>query len=204
MDSRLVALGGCLLTLVAATGCTPEGGSEPGEGPLASARQGQIMLAPEAEWRLYDFTFANEEPFVRILVIGPDEVRPYAANTEYWFVNQDGLQYLGEEDLEASYDEGDGTPPSLSGDQAFTQPVYLTWSSFSTDPVTTGELYDWGDAHLRVKYESGAITRLTWYQVISSHDSPANLTPDGTFTPGTGSVSVPYGYDGYYIDATID
>jgi hypothetical protein len=103
-----------------------------------------------------------------------------------------------------SLTSGNGSPPSLTGDQELTQSVYLNWQSFTTDPVSVGELYgNASDSHyLRVKVESGEVTRVVWYQTIAGQN-PANITPEGTFEAIGGSVSVPSGKYGYYVDATI-
>jgi hypothetical protein len=182
-------------------GCQPA--DAPGDGDVAEVRQAQVPVNPDHDWRHYYFQFGNDLPFADLLVIGDHEVGDFKADTEYWFVETSSLQYLGEEDLVASYTDGDGTPPSLSGDQEFTQPVYLTWQSFSTDPVSTGELYSNSKHHLRIKADGGAVVRLTWYQVLP-HQSPENAAPEGTFSAVGGSVAVPSGRYGYYIDATIE
>lgn len=180
-------------------GCQPAGA--PGEGDAAEARQAQIPVDPDYGWRHYVFEL-DERIFADLLVLGDTSVEGFAADTEYWYIHADSLEFVGEDDMEVSYQDGDGTPPSLRGDQEFTQPVYLTWQSFDKDPVNTGELYSNGGHHLRVRVQSGEVTRLTWYQVLT-HQSPQNAAPNGTFSVG-GEVDVPTGQYGYYIDATIE
>lgn len=181
-------------------GCQPA--DTPGEGDAAEARQAQVPTDPDHDWRHYSFDF-QERPFAHLLVIGDTNVEGFTADTEYWYVDSSGLEYLGEDDLEVSYQDGNGTPPSLSGDQEFTQPVYLTWQSFEEDPVSTGDLYSNGGHHLRIRVQSGEVTRLTWYQTLT-HQSPQNAAPNGTFSAVGGEVKVPDGQYGYYIDAAIE
>lgn len=174
------------------------------EGDVAEARQAQIPINPDKDFIHYQFEIDNS-PLFDILIIGSDDIGSFSRNTEYWYVHSSGLGDLGEEDIEVTSTSGDGEPPSLSGDQEFTQPVYLTWQSFSTDPVSVGELYGnvSDDHYLRVKVESGEVTRVVWYQIISNQ-SPANVAPSGTYTAVGGSVSVPNGEYGYHVDATIE
>lgn len=170
---------------------------------VGSARLGQIYEGPK-DFRQYDFAFVNDAPLASVLVIGPSAIGGFSANTEYWYVETSSLQYLGAQDLEITYSDDEGTPPSLSGDQEFTQAVNLTWNSFSSDPVSAGELYENGDVYLRIKTDSGEISRLTWYQTVDDNAAPANVTPELTFSAVSGSVGIPSGDDGYYIDATIE
>lgn len=47
--------------------------------------------------------------------------------------------------------------------------------------------------HLRIGTGGGEITRLTWYQTIGQGQNPANITPNGAFTVGSGTVTIPVG-----------
>jgi hypothetical protein len=140
-----------------------------------------------------------------LLVIGNADIGGFGKGTEYWYVHTSALGDLGEEDIEVSRTSGDEDPPSLSGDQEFTQAVDQTWVNFTTDPVGVGELYSnaGGDHYLRVKVDSGEVIRIVWYQTITTQ-SPENVAPDGTFSAVGGSVSVPGGHYGYHVDATIE
>lgn len=191
-----------VLSLLAA-GCNPVEGPALDE-ELAEAQPAQVDPDIGKDYKNYHFDIGNN-PLLDLLVMSDETIEGFAADTEYWYVDSSALAALGEEDIEVSSTSGDGMPPSLSGDQEFTQPVFPTWQPFSTDPVSVGELYSnaAGDIHIRIKVESGEITRIVWYQTISSQ-SPTNVRPDGAFTPVGGSVTVPSGEYGYYIDATIE
>lgn len=192
----------CAFLSLFAAGCAPAEGS-PGEGePLDSARLAQIDPGWHGGWRHFTVTFEDDTLFAGILVTG-ESVSGYDSYTEYWYVNASSLGELGTQDLIFRYDDGENAPPSLSGEQEFTQPANVTWAYFSSDPVSGGNLYSNGTIHLRIIDDSSEITRITWYQTIVG-ESPANVTPDGTFTAGTGSVSVPSGQNGYHVDASVD
>lgn len=197
------AVGLCAASLLV-MGCQPAEIADVEDGEVAEARQAQCPVEPDKAFTHYYFEI-NNNPFVDLLVIGDQAIGGFQADTEYWYVHTDALADLGEKDIVVTATSGDESPPSLSGDQEFTQPVYLTWQSFSTDPVGVGELYSnaGGTHHLRVKVESGEITRLVWYQILGNQ-SPANVAPNGTYEAAGGSVSVPSGYYGYHVDATIE
>jgi hypothetical protein len=186
------------------TGCNPIDDPASSKEDVGSMRLPQIIEGKYGFVR-YHLAFPENLTFADVIVVGRDAIGGYSANTEYWYVETSSLQYLGDEDLTVTHDEDqEGTPPSLSGDQEFTQPVHLTWNSFSSDPVSVGNLYGGANCQLRIKAEAGEVTRLTWYQTIDEETAPENVGPDGTFTAVSGSVSVPSGKDGYYIDATIE
>jgi len=197
------AVGLCAASLLV-VGCQPAEIADVEDGDVAEARQAQCPTDPDKAFTHYYFEI-DDNPFVDLLVIGDQAIGGFQADTEYWYVHTDALADLGNKDIVVTSTSGDENPPSLSGDQEFTQPVYLTWQSFSTDPVGVGELYsNAADTHhLRIKVESGEITRLVWYQILGNQ-SPANVAPDGTYEAVGGSVSVPSGYYGYHVDATIE
>lgn len=182
---------------IAAIGC-----DAPEEADIDAAEQPQIGIG-YLDWRRIEINFANDDPFAVILVIGDQSIGAYDKETEYWYVDTSYLSNLGSEDLVVSYSDGNGTPASESGDQEFTQANFQTWNSFSSDPVSGGYLYDSGNRHLRVKVDSNRITQVTWYQTLSS-GSPANFMLDSDPSAGSGSVTVPSGQTGYYVDATIN
>lgn len=203
MDRCFLATVGTLLSCLAVSACHPVEGGAPSE-ETSEAQLAQVPINPDHDWRLYGLTFANDAPFADILVIGDDDVGGYAKTTEYWFVHTSNLQYLGTEAIDADHTDGDGTPPSLSADQEFTQPVYLTWQSFTSDPQEdVGDLYSNGRHHLRVTVDSGEVSAVTWYQIIRSQNAQ-NVAPDGRFLVGGDEVTVPTNYLGYYIHADID
>ncbi|WP_437317493.1 hypothetical protein [Sorangium sp. So ce385] len=196
-------LGTAALLSLAASGCIMAEGAEQGESEaLDSASAAQIDTGYKA-WRLYTATFSNGQPLFQVLAIGGTSVGNYQANTEYFSVTTANLQYLGQSNVTFSHTDGYGTPPSQSGSQQFHMPLGSSWTSFSTDPVSGGYRYDSGSVHLRIGTGNGKITRLSWYQTIPTGQNPANVTPSGTFTTGSGAVTVPSGSAGYYADSTI-
>lgn len=204
MDQRAWWAAGLGLASLLAIGCQPADVEDLEDGDVAEARQAQCPVNPDKAWTRYRLDIDNG-PLFDILVIGATDVGSFQRNTEYWYVHSSGLADLGTEDITVTTSSGDVDPPSLSGDQEFTQPVYLTWQSFSTDPVSSGQLYRNGaaDHYLRVKVDSGEVARVVWYQIIDNQ-SPANVAPSGTYTASSGSVSVPSGDYGYHVDATIE
>lgn len=204
MDQRAWWAAGLGLASLLAIGCQPADVPGGEDGDVAEARQAQCPVDPDKAWTRYRLEIDNS-PLIDILVIGASDVGSFDHDTEYWYVHSAGLPDLGTEDIVVTTASGDVDPPSLSGDQEFTQPVYLTWQSFSSDPVNVGELYGnaTDDHYLRLKVESGEITRVVWYQIIDN-DKPENVGPSGTYTAVGGSVSVPSGDYGYHVDATIE
>lgn len=203
-QSKWVRMGTAALVWLAASGCVvAEGVEQPASEELDSAGAPQIDTGYKVAWRLYTATFSNGAPLLSVLAIGASNVGNYQANTEYFSVDTANLSYLGNKSLIFSYSNGSGTPPAPSGPQQFQLPVLSSWTSFSSDPVSGGYRYDNGDLHLRIGTDGSEITRLTWYQTIPSGQNPANVTPNGTFTVGSGPVTVPGGDAGYYVDDTI-
>jgi hypothetical protein len=190
-----------ILALGFVAGCDAVDAGEDDEN-VDSAKLAQIDVG-NSNWRTHTGYYTNGQIFARILVIGKSAIGVYDADTEYWYVNKSNLQYLGSYDLEFSYTNGTGTPPSYSGTQEFALPALESWQSFSSDPVSGGNLYDNGSVHLRLAGNStNGLTEVTWYQTISSANTPANLALSGVFYTGSGSVSVPSGDAGYYVDQT--
>ncbi|KYG08026.1 hypothetical protein BE21_25945 [Sorangium cellulosum] len=203
MHSVIMKLGTAAFLALAASGCVMTAGAEQAESEaLDSVSEAQIDPGYKA-WRLYTATFSNGQPLFQVLAIGGSSVGNYQANTEYFSVTTANLQYLGQSNVTFSRTDGYGTPPSHSGSQQFQMPLSSSWTSFSTDPVSGEYRYDSGDVHLRIGTGNGKITRLTWYQTLPTGQSPANITPNGTFTAGSGAVTVPSGSAGYYADSTF-
>jgi hypothetical protein len=183
-------------------GCQPADPGGVGEDGVAEARQAQVPVGPDKDYTIYTFEIASN-PLFDLLVIGETRIDDWEPDTEYWFVHTAAVEDIGVEDIEVTSISDDGEPPFLYGDQKFEQPVYLTWNQFTSDPVSAGELYSNGGHHLRLDVYGDQISRIVWYQVIN-HQSPQNVAPDGTFESVSGSVSIPGGYYGYLIDATIE
>lgn len=193
----------CLIGLVAVL-CLSTGCVDPGDPELGSARQAQLDNGTHAwEKHYWYFEECGDCPFVELLVIGDADIGDYRMNTEYWFVESAHLDELGQDNLVIETTWGLTDPPEPMGDQEFVQPVAATWSRFTSDPVSGGYLYDSDNQHLRIGVSGGEISRLTWYQTIPSAQSPANLVLNGEAQVGSGSVGIPTGEYGYYVDATI-
>ncbi|WP_438003488.1 hypothetical protein WME89_31980 [Sorangium sp. So ce321] len=199
MQWRSSLLGAFVCSSLFTAGCyaTYEGDAED-VGEVASPQLDPSVKA----WRLFTLTLGGD-PLARALVIGGSNVGQYSAATEYWYVDTAALPALGTKKLVFSYTDGDSSPPSQSGGQTFALPRDVTWSSFTTDPVSGGSLYQNDNVYLRIAKSSSGLTRLTWYQVLPSGAVAVNIVPSGTFLPVSGPVSVPSGYAGRYIDQPI-
>lgn len=203
MESLIMRLRAAAFLSLAASGCVVAEWGEPLDDEDVQSISAAQLDPGGMKWRLFNAILPNGQPLFRLLVIGGSNVGNYQANTEYWYVNQANLGWLGQSALTFSHTGGNGAPPQLSGSQQFQVPRLLPWAPFSGDQVSGGYRYDRGDLHLRIGTGNGEITRLTWYQTIPAGQNPANVMPSGTFTPGFGAVTVPSGSAGYYIDSTI-
>jgi hypothetical protein len=200
---RLMMAVGGVVALTAA--CAPVEPSAGDPESVRAARSGQADPDAGHDWEAHSFEI-NDNPVFDLLVVGGLDVGQYDRNTEYWYVHSSELADLGVEDLEMTSRPGNGDGLIMGGDQEFTQPVYLTWERFTTDPVSDGVLYSdpTGEHFLRIDVDSGEFVRIVWYQIIDD-TNPTNIDlVEGTYTPVSGSVSIPSGQYGYYIDATID
>ncbi len=196
---------GLMAALCLLTGCQANESSETAEEDVVGIAESTQLDNGTHGWLRYVFTFEQQGlPFCELLVIGPQTLGDFRENTEFWYVENSNLSLLGNQDLVVTTTYGSTNPPSISGDQEFTQPVFGTWNRFTSDPVSGGRLYDFGNRHLRIGTNSGGITRLTWYQTIPSANAAENINLDALLDAGTGNVTVPSGQDGYYIDATIN
>lgn len=195
-----ITLLGTIVMMGFAAGCGA-GDAALEEENVAEAELAQVDLG--LDWRTYTINYDNSAEFGKIVRTGSNPPVGFRANYEYWSVNVSNLQYLGTEDLHISYTDGTGTPPSYSNTQQFTLPAVVTWSALTGDS-SHGYLYDNGNQHLRIhKNGNGTISRVTWYQSIPSSSTPANISPSGTFTTGSGTVSAGSGQTAYYVDQTL-
>ena len=136
----------------------------------------------------------------------------FNAGYEYWYVDQSVLAGMGTNDVYISYTDESGTPspPTYTSRQGFVvqqNPIGGWGSGWSSDPLSgAGKLYQNGSLDLRMQTTSAgaglaSVTYVAWYQVIPSSNSPANISPSGTFTyDGDGAVGVPGGNLGYDIN----
>jgi hypothetical protein len=160
-------------------------------------------------WRSYTMTFddASHTPFGQIYLFS-STLGSYQPGLEYWYVNRDSLSLLGNTTLSITVTNYSNsvtpTDPGYASEQTFTHVTYPTggWGTgWTTDPVSGGSLYG-GSNQRYVRLKTGGtplgISNVTWYQVLPSTSTPANITPSGTFSVST-AVSVPTGYLGYHI-----
>ncbi|KYG07932.1 hypothetical protein BE21_02195 [Sorangium cellulosum] len=171
----------------------------------ASEEVGEVaspQLDPDGRaWRLFKLSVGGV-PFARALAIGGANMGNYTANTEYWYVDPAALSALGAKNIVFTHSGGDSYPPSQRGPQSFALPREVPWEAFQTDPVSGGALYRKDNVYLRITKNQSGLTRLTWYQILAD-GVPTNIVPSGTFVPVRGSVSVPSGHVGYYIDQAV-
>ncbi|WP_437720539.1 hypothetical protein [Sorangium sp. So ce861] len=161
------------------------------------------QLDPDGRaWRLFKVSVGGV-PFARTLAIGDETMGNYIENTEYWYVDPSALSGLGTKSIAFTHSGGDSYPPSQRGPQSFALPREVTWEAFQTDPVSGGALYRKDNVYLRITKSQSGITRLTWYQILAGGVA-TNLVPSGTFVPVNGSVKVPSGHVGYYIDQVVE
>jgi hypothetical protein len=202
---RTASLALAALVSIGASSC---GGTPEGDGPLGAARQAQIDPGDKV-WRQIVLTFGDGTQLATIYVFN-QALGSYTTGHEYWFVNKGSLGDLGTAGLSiAVTDETSMTAPPDPGygsEQKFVLAENVSWGSgWTTDPRSGGSLYTGYDANgdalaLRL-YTSGTPAKLSavvWYQILAS-GSPANITPSGSFSTATGSVSVPSGETGYDI-----
>ncbi|MDC3952868.1 hypothetical protein [Polyangium jinanense] len=195
-----VTLLGSMVMMSFAIGCGAIDAAQ-GEEDVASAELAQLDPG-DGIWRIYTINYDNSAEFGTILVFGSSAPTGFRANYEYWYVNASNLQYLGTEDLNISYTDGTGTPPSYSNSQQFTLPAVVTWAELAEDS-SSGYLYDNGNVHLRIFKNSSGITGVKWLQSIPTGSTPANLSPSGTFTVGSGTVTPGSGQVTYFVSQAL-
>ncbi|MDC3980488.1 hypothetical protein [Polyangium jinanense] len=201
MKHQISLLGTIVFMMGVATGCGANDAAFEDE-EVREAELAQVDLG--LDWRSYTVTYENSLPFGTILVTGSNVSGNFRPNREYWYVNASNLQYLGTEDLNFSYTDGTGTPPSYSGTQEFNLPALATWTAISSD-TTSGYRYTSGNLNLRLFTNSSGISQVVWYQTIWPTSTPANVTPSGTFTTNTGAVGTSFstGITTYKVDQTL-
>lgn len=190
-------------------------GTNPHPGQTTVVPDGARRLAQidsgNLNWRQINLVF-NDSQSTRLAVVYVfnQAMGSFSTGTEYWYVNEGAISLLGSHAIVISHTDSSGTTappdPSFSMEQRFTLAENVSWgSSWSSDPVSGGTLHSGpGGMYLRIsKALIGSIlTRVVWYQVLASGSSPANITPNGTFSVVSGSVTPPSGYVGYDISQT--
>src|SRR5262249_16690263 len=147
------------------------------------------------------------------LYVFSQAIGTFQVGKEYWYVNRNAVSTIGSADLSITITDHDNseTPqdPGYGSEQKFALAENVSWGSgWTTDPVSGGSLYTGADPNgnpqglrLFTAGVSGRITRIVWYQALTS-GSPANITPGGTFSVGSGAFGVPSGETGYDISQT--
>jgi hypothetical protein len=196
---RRISLALAVLVSIGVSACSS---SPEGDGPLGAAPQAQIPPGLEVQ-----MTFADGTALATVFTVS-QAVGNYTPDHEYWYVNTGALGELGSSNLTITSTTLTGSPsdPGYSSEQKFVLTENVSWGTgWTTDPRSGGNLYAGTDANgdslaLRMYTNSGGtkVTGIVWYQILSS-GSPANITPSGTFSTATGSVSVPSGDLGYDI-----
>jgi hypothetical protein len=196
----------------ALTACASDdgGGSPPTPDP---ALLGPQQVDPGTSiWRKVVLSFDGGTPLATVYVFNQD-LGTYVAGVEYWYVNQDAASLIGSGvSLEASaIDESGYRPPPdprYFHEQRFRLDENASWGSgWNVDPVSGGSRYTGADVNgnfvgLRLFTSGSSISRIVWYQEGSPTCSVCvtNITPNGTFTPGSGPVVPIAGYAGYDVD----
>jgi hypothetical protein len=190
------------------TGCAPVDATD-GEEQVDEAQQAQIDPGLRV-WRQMTLNFADPSStaFATVYVFN-SALGPYQTGTEYWHVNLDSVDLIGRYPLDiVSTDQRDRVAPPDPGypsEQGFSLPEFPEsgWGPWwSSDPVSGGSLYSGPNRislRLTASTSPASLERVTWYQVIASTATPYNLTPNGAFTLGASSVTVPSGYRGYDV-----
>lgn len=190
------------------TGCAPV---DPADGEEKIDELQQAQLDPgDRVWRKVTMTFANPAttPLATVYVFN-QPLSGYQIGTEYWYVNLDSVNLVGQYSLNiVSADQPSSAvppQPGYSSMQGFSLPEFPesgwgTW--WSSDPVSGGSLYSGpNQISLRLTKTSSpaSLDSVTWYQVLASTATAYNITPNGSFTLGASSVTVPSGYRGYNV-----
>jgi hypothetical protein len=182
------------------------------EEPTGDAQERQVSPWRDGTRRI-TMTFADTAvtQFATIIIVSRTN-GTFQPGNEYWYVNRDALGLLGSTALDisvADYRTGGLDDPSYVHEQQFTEVEFPTsgWgSAWTSDPLSGGTLLgDGSSIYLRVTTgTSGNVSRVAWYQVIPTTQSPQYLVPSGRFSVYSGgSVSVPTGYRGYDIDQAV-
>ena len=190
------------------TGCAP---AEPGDGEEQVDEAQQAQVDPGSKtWRQVSMTFTDPaSTALATIYVFNYPLGGYLPGTEYWHVNLDAVELVGRYPLDVvTEDQRHRVAPSNPGyprEQGFSLPEFPEsgWGPWwSSDPVGGGSLYSGPDrVSLRLTPSSdlASLESVTWYQVIASTATPYNVTPDGEFTLGASSVTVPSGYRGYSV-----
>ena len=174
------------------------------------ARRAPLQIDPGMlVFRKYVFT-SNANPVVLLAEVFAmySTAGSYTAGNEYWNVNRDALRYRASYSLSVTmteYSSGTPSPTSFTNGQSFVEPINLTWQTMRSDPGSGGTIHANNGRYLRLNDDQQilpTITKVTWYHVLPNGESPANITPQGTFTSES-SVSVGGNQTAYYIEYSV-
>lgn len=213
MNRNIQRLGGAaaffgVVSAFCFTGCAPVDPAD-GEEQVDEAQQAQIDPG-EKTWREVTLAFGDQASTkLATVYVFNYPFGSYLTGTEYWYVNLDSVELIGRYPLDiVSADQRSRVPPTDPGyprEQGFSLPEFPEsgWGPWwSSDPVSGGWLYSGPNrVSLRLTPSSNmaSLETITWYQVIASTATPYNVTPNGAFTLGASSVTVPSGYRGYDV-----
>ena len=192
------------------TGCAPADPADEEE-QVDEAQQPQLDPG-ERVWSKVTLTFADPSTTqLGTIYVFNQALGSYVTGTEYWHINLNSVGLIGQYSLNiVTANQGSAGAPASSvyaSEQAFSLPEFPVggWGTWwSTDPVSGGSLYNGpSQKSLRLSKTTSpaSVDRITWYQVIASTATPANITPNGAFTLAASgaSVAVPSGYRGYDV-----
>lgn len=160
-------------------------------------------------WRQYTFT-SNANPTVVLAEVFAMNTTAgsYTAGNEYWNVNRDALRYRASYSMSVSmsdHSSGTPSPTSFTNGQSFVEPIDLTWQTMRSDPGSGGSIHANNGRYVRLNDDEEilpTITKVTWYHVLPNNETPANISPQGTFTSESG-VTVGENQTAYYIEYSV-
>lgn len=198
MNRRFAMAGiGAMLSL-SALGCSTSHGDE----EVGASRKSQIIQG-DGDYVKYTLTFDESGHTLADIYLLHETIGSFEGGVEYWYVKTSYLEELGEHDIVISHQDGEGEPSPASGLQEFELDNIETWASFSTDPLAeVGYRYSNGNIHLRIDADREEVYGITWYQTMST-GSPANISPNGTFSTASGAVTIASGHTGYYVSQEL-
>jgi hypothetical protein len=174
-------------------------------------RQGIQIDSGTSIWRKVTLTFADPSvtPFATVYIFNVS-LGGFTTGKEYWYINESSLSLLGRYNMSiVSADQSTSTAPpdpSYSSEQSFNLAESVTWNGpWTSDPVSGGSLYSGpNDVYLRLtkKVTGAGIGNITWYQMLPTGTSAANITPSGTFAP-VSSVTIPGGDKGWDVSQSM-
>ncbi len=190
-----------------------EGTTFLGKGPAKGERARLVPCQVDGGslvWRKYTMTISGNVTFGEILVIN-QAAGGFSAGTDRWSIYTSAISSLATaSSLSFSYTDGNGTLPTLGGNQNFDIYPSLSWVNFTTDPAGgSGYLFNSGGTGAGALYfriiTGGTpvkMTRMAWYRITTSASAPADATPGRLGAVSNGGITVPANTYGWDIDYT--